>query len=482
MENFNIGTFLDSYITPTLDKIAEFVFWPINFFGEEVPIIIFWILIAGLFFTFYLRGVAIWGFKHSLGLIFRPKKDTGKAGEVSPFKALMTALSGTIGLGSIAGVALSISMGGPGAAFWVIVGAILGMSLKFAEATLAVKYRRFNPDGSVSGGPMFYISHGLTRKKLRWLAKPMAIIFAVLCIGGAITGGNMLQMNQVAAQISKVVGPESVIYANIPWICGLIMAVLVGAVVIGGIKSISNAATKLVPLKIFVYLFAALAIILLNFKSIPEVTVLIIKQAFNPDAIYGGMFAALIMGLRRSVQTNEAGTGSASIAYATSKTNEPASQGFIALLEPFLTGVMCTITAFAIIMTGAHLVNRGETTGIEMTSLALSSAISFFPIILAAIVCLYALSCAISWAYYGQKAWNFLLGEGKKRNISFQAIYCACIVVGAVLNVTSVINIADAMMLAMAVPNIIAMYILAPEIKKEMVAYCKRHGIGKKFC
>jgi len=478
---FNLDAWMDKNIAPVSDAIANIIFYPIQVFGTDVPIIIFWILAAGLFFTFYLRGIAVWGFKHAIDLLVKPKKneDGSDSGEVSSFQALMTALSGTIGLGSIAGVAIAISMGGPGAAFWIIIGALLGMSLKFVEAALAVKYRRFNLDGSVSGGPMHYMNHGLTRKKLRWLGQPLAVMFAILCICGGITGGNMIQINQATNQFVNVTGGENSILANYHWVVGLVMAIVVGLIIIGGIKSIVKVTEKIVPLKIFVYLFSALAVIILNFKLIPHAAWIIVKEAFAPEPIYGGMFVALIMGLRRSVQSNEAGTGSAPIAYATVKTNEPLSQGFVSLLEPFLTGFMCTLTAFAIVITGAYKTNTGHTTGIEMTSEALSSVMPFFPKILACIVLLYALSTLICWAYYGQKSWNFLVGEGKKRTLVFQFIYCTFIVIGSVMNVTSVINITDAMMIAMCIPNIIAMYILAPEVKKDLKAYCQKHQIGK---
>lgn len=479
---FNLDAFMDKNIAPVSDAVANLVFTPINVFGTDVPIIIFWILGAGLFFTFYLRGIAVWGFKHALDLLIKPKKpgsDEGDAGEVSSFQALMTALSGTIGLGSIAGVAIAISMGGPGAAFWIIIGSILGMSLKFVEAALAVKYRRFNLDGSISGGPMHYMAHGLTRKKMRWLGQPLAVVFAVLCICGGITGGNMIQINQATNQFVNVTGGENSILHNFHWVIGLVMAIVVGLIIIGGIKSIVKVTEKIVPLKIFVYLFSALAVIIVNFKLIPHAAVVIVKEAFHPESIYGGMFVAMIMGLRRSVQSNEAGTGSAPIAYATVKTNEPLSQGFVSLLEPFLTGFMCTLTAFAIVITGVYKLHAGETSGIEMTSEALSSVMPFFPKLLACIVLLYALSTLISWAYYGQKAWNFLVGEGKRRTLTFQFIYCAFIVVGSVLNVTSVINITDAMMIAMSVPNIIALFILAPEVKKDLIKYCQDNQVGK---
>lgn len=474
----NVDKFMDETLAPITDKIAEFIFFPIHVFGADVPIIIFWILIAGVFFTIYLNGIPVWGFKHALELLAKPKNSDSGSGEVSSFQALMTALSGTIGLGSIAGVAIAISMGGPGAAFWIIVGALLGMSLKFVEAALAVKFRKFNLDGSISGGPMHYMVHGLTRKKLRWLGQPLSIMFAILCIAGGITGGNMIQINQAANQFISVAGGENGILGHCHWVIGLGMAIIVGMIVIGGIKNIVKVTEKIVPLKIFVYLFSALIVIIANFKLIPHAAFVIIKEAFQPDAIYGGMFVAMIMGLRRSVQSNEAGTGSGPIVYATVQTKEPLTQGFVALLDPFLTGFMCTLTAFAIVITGVYKDCAGQTEGIEMTSRAISTIMPFFPKLLAAIVLLYALSTLISWAYYGQKSWNFLVGEGKKRTLFFQLVFCGFIIVGSVLNVTSVINITDAMMISMSIPNIIAMYILAPDIKRDLAVYCKAHNIG----
>ena len=444
---FNIDAFMDKNVAPVSDAVAAIIFHPVHVFGADVPIIIFWILFAGIFFTFYLRGIAVWGFKHAIDLVFKPKKSDDGTGETSPFQALMTALSGTIGLGSIAGVAIAISMGGPGAAFWIIVGAILGMSLKFVE--------------------------------LRWLGQPLSVIFAILCICGGITGGNMIQINQAANQFVNVCGGANGPMHGMHWLIGLGMATVVGLIVIGGIKNIVKVTEKIVPLKIFIYLFAAMAVIVCNFKLIPHAAWVIVKEAFKPESVYGGMFVAMIMGLRRSVQSNEAGTGSAPIVYATVKTDEPLSQGFVALLDPFLTGFMCTLTAFAIVITGVYQTHAGQTSGIEMTSDAISSVMPFFPTLLAGIVLLYALSTIISWAYYGQKSWNFLFGEGKKRTLTFQFIYCGFILIGSVLNVTSVINITDAMMIAMSVPNIIAMYMLAPEIKKDLAEYCRIHQLGK---
>ncbi len=476
---FNIDATLDKYAAPVFDTIASWIFFPITICGTEVPIIIFWILFAGIFFTLYLRGIAIWGFKHSIDILRKPDTNSDENnGEVSSFQALATALSGTIGLGSIAGVAIAISLGGPGAAFWILIGSILGMSLKFVEASLAVKYRKFNLDGSISGGPMHYMAHGLTRKKLRWLGQPLSVIFAVLCIGGGITGGNMVQINQTAQQLINISGGENSILYGQNWIIGVVIAIVVGLIIVGGIKGIANVTEKIVPFMCALYIISGLVVICANFLLIPHAIVVIVKQAFFPEAVAGGIFGTIIMGLRRSVQCNEAGTGSAPIAYATVKTNEPVSQGFVSLIEPFLTGLLCILTAFVITITNSYHVESNSISGIEMTSGAFSSVISFFPFILAIVVLLFALSTIISWAYYGQKAWNFLFGEGYKRTLTFQIAYCLIIILGSVMNLRSVINITDAMMISMSVPNIITMYILAPEIKKDLCEYAKRHKLA----
>lgn len=474
---FNVDAFMDNTIAPVSDVIAKIIFTPITFYGNKVPIIIFWILLAGIFFTIYFKGIAIWGFKHAIDIITKPA-DKDHCGEVSSFQALATALSGTIGIGSIAGVAISISIGGPGAAFWIFAGAILGMSIKFVEATLAVKYRRFNLDGSVSGGPMHYIAHGLTRKKMRWLGQPLSVLFAILCIGGGITGGNMIQINQTAHQIIFITGGESSFLNGYAWIIGLIVAILIGMVVVGGIKSIAKVTTILTPTMCLLYIISGFIVIFANWANIPHTIALIVKEAFHPTAVAGGFFGVLILGLRRSVQSNEAGTGAAAIVYATSQTKEPLSQGFVALIETLLTGILCLFTSFAIISSGVlNQTGIGKISGIELASNAFQSVIPFFPVILSIIAVLFALSTLISWAYYGQKAWTFLLGEGKKRVLSFNIIYCLFIIIGSAMNVQSIINITDAMMIAMCVPNIIVLYILCPEIKEDLKEYCKKHNL-----
>lgn len=477
---FNIDAGIEKYVTPVSDKIASIIFFPINILGVDIPVIILWILVAGIFFTIYLNGVAIWGLKHSIEILKKPKEGDAE-GEISPLGALMSALSGTVGLGTIAGVAISISIGGPGAAFWIMFGAILGMTLKFAEVSLSLKYRRFLPDGSVAGGPMHFIAHGLTRRKMRWLGQPLAVIFAYLCIGGGITGGNMVQINQTTRQIINITGGENGLLHGYNWAIGLFCAVLMGAIIIGGVKSITRVAMKAVPFMIYLYLAAGIIIILANWQNIPHAFYISIKEAFFPSSVAGGIVGIMIIGMRRSVQTNEAGTGSAPIVYAPAQTDEPISQGFIALIEPFLTGLVCLLSAGIIITSGVYENYSKGVSGIELTSSAFESIFPWFKYVLSIIVILFALTTVISWAYYGQKAWNYIVGEGKKRTLFYQIIFLTFTVIGSVMNIKTIIDLTDSMMLGMAVPNCLAMYFMAKELKLDLKKYCKKYNVSTMF-
>ncbi len=476
---FNIDAEIEKYVSPVSNKIAALMFFPINFLGIQVPIIILWILIAGIFFTLYLKGIAFWGLKHSFDILKTPKKNVGE-GEISPLGALMAALSGTVGLGTIAGVAISISIGGPGAAFWIMFGAILGMTLKFAEVSLSLKYRKFLPDGTIAGGPMHFIAHGLTRRKMRWLGQPLAVIFAYLCIGGGITGGNMIQINQTTRQIINITGGENGLLHGYNWLIGLICAILMGVIIIGGIKSIARVAMKAVPFMIYLYLIAGIVIILANWQNIPYAFYISIKEAFSPASVTGGIIGIMIIGMRRSVQTNEAGTGSAAIIYTPAQTDEPISQGFIALIEPFLTGLVCLLSAGIIITSGVYKNYTQGVNGIELTSSAFESIFPWFKYVLSVIVILFALTTLISWAYYGQKAWNYIVGEGKKRTLFYQIIFLCFTVIGSVMNVKTIIDLTDSMMLGMAVPNCLAMYFMAKELKNDLIKYCQKYKVGLK--
>lgn len=475
---FNLDAEIEKYVAPVSNKIASVMFFPINIAGVDIPVIILWIIIAGLFFTIYLNGVAVWGLKHSVEILTKPKENKAE-GEISPLGALMSALSGTVGLGTIAGVAISISVAGPGVAFWIMFGAMLGMTLKFSEVALSLKYRKFLPDGTVAGGPMHFIAHGLTRRKMRWLGQPLAVVFAYLCIGGALTGGNMIQINQTTRQIINIAGGDNGILHGFNWVVGLACAILVGVIIIGGVKSITRVAMKAVPFMIYLYLAAGIIIILANWHNLPHTFYVMIKEAFLPKTMaVGGIFNVIIWGMRRSVQTNEAGTGSAPIIYAPAQTDEPISQGFIALIEPFLTGLVCVLSAMIVVSSGVYLHQaKGVVNGIEMTSGAFESIFPGFKYVLSVVVILFALTTVISWAYYGQKAWNYIVGEGKKRTLFYQIFFLTFTVIGSVMNVKTIINLTDSMMLGMAVPNCLAMYFMAKELKQDLIKYCKKYKV-----
>ena len=455
----------------------------------EIPFVLIWLVIGALFFTVFFRFVNIRGFKHALDVVRGRFDDPDDQGEVSHFQALTAALSGTVGIGNIAGVAVAVSLGGAGATFWMIIAGILGMSTKFIECTLGVKYRKVNPDGSVSGGPMYYLSKGLEKRNLTMLGKVLAILFAVACIGGSFGGGNMVQINQATALLTEATGGvDSFLYQR-GWIFGVTMAVIVGIIIIGGIKSIARVTDKIVPFMVGIYVVAALIVLAMNVSAIPAAFGEIFGGAFNSEAMYGGVIGVLIQGFRRAAFSNEAGIGSASIAHSAAKTDEPISEGLVSLLEPFIdTVVICTMTALVIVISdyGSFTATEvfinekaGDLDAIGLTSSAFAQSISWFPIVLTVAVILFALSTMISWSYYGLKAWTFVFGEGKTANISYKFIFCLFVVVGSAISANQVFDFGDAMIFAMCFPNVLGLYFLAPEIWKDLQDYMARVKSGE---
>ena len=474
---------IDSMVAPVSDFLSnKIVFYPIHILGAEIPLIIVWLIIGGIVCVIATKGIPIWGFKHAIEVVtgrHKLEEDTVEEGEVSSFQALMTALSGTVGLGNIAGVAVAVTMGGPGALVWMVIAGLLGMALKFAEATLGVKYRKVNFDGTVSGGPMYYIMYGLTKMKLRWLALPLAIFFSIACIFEAFGGGNMFQINMATQQLIYITGgTETSFFANNAWVFGLTIAIVVGIITIGGIKSIVKVTEKIVPVMVCIYLLAGVVIIAMHWQNIPSAFYTILTQAIAPKAVEGGIIGCIIWGMRRSVQANEAGVGSAPIAYSAVQSKEPISQGFVSLLEPFIaTVIICNLTGLIVVITEQYI-KSPNLTGAPLVSEAFASVFPFFPTLLAVVIILFALSTLISWSYYGIKAWSFLFGESNWAIKSFQIIFCIFIVIGSSMNMKSVIDFTDAMMFAMAIPNLIAIYIMLPIILKELKAYCIKYDIG----
>ena len=475
---------IDGFFKPIVeDYLIPVIFWdPIKFFGidlgADVPIVVVWLVFGAIYFTFKMKFINFRGFRHAVDLIRGNYDDPMDKGEVSHFQALTTALSATVGLGNIAGVAIAISIGGPGATFWMIIAGLLGMSAKFVECTLGVKYRKIDINGEVSGGPMYYLRDGLAKYGMGNLGKLLAVIFAVLCVGGSFGGGNMFQANQAYAQLS---GQFPLLAGNGP-LFGLILAILVGAVIIGGIKSIANVTEKIVPFMAALYVGTAILIIGMNITEIGSVFVMIFNGAFASDAAFGGIIGVLIQGFRRAAFSNEAGVGSASIAHSAAKTNEPVSEGIVALLEPFIdTVVICTMTAIVLIITGFHNVEGVE--GAQMTSQAFGSVFSWFPYLLVFAIFLFAFSTMISWSYYGLKSWEFLFGKSKNSEYSYKLLFLIFIVIGSSVKLGAVLDFSDMMILAMAFPNILGLLILSKEVRIDLDEYFEKlkTGVIKKF-
>ncbi|WP_298765844.1 sodium:alanine symporter family protein [uncultured Polaribacter sp.] len=482
---------------------VEIVFYQIPFTDT---ISIYWVLfpliLGALYFTFYFNFINFRGFFTSINIV-RGKYDglegkgahkaievsnnvsttdgdnpdtirvEGNDGEVSHFQALTAALSATVGLGNIAGVAIAVSIGGAGATFWMIIAGFLGMASKFVECTLGVKYRDIEADGTVYGGPMYYLTKGLKNKTL---GKVLAALFAIFVIGGSFGGGNMFQVNQAFQLVENITTVNGTSFLNGKgWAFGLVMAVLVGIVIIGGIKKIAKVTDKIVPFMVAIYVAASLYVIFYNYDMIGDAFGQIFSGAFSPEGIAGGVVGVLVQGFRRAAFSNEAGIGSASIAHSAVKTKYAASEGMVALLEPFIdTVVVCTMTALVLIITGnvaAENASLDNAQAILLTSGAFESAISWFPYVLTVAVVLFAFSSMISWSYYGFQGWVYLFGRSKKMEYTYKIIFCVFVIIGAAASLGSVIDFSDAMVFAMMVPNMIGLIILAPKVKEELKKY-----------
>ena len=459
-----------------------------NFPGTGIPTIIFLLVGGALFFTFYFGFINIKRFPTAINTV-RGKYDEvddhssdGEEGEVSHFQALATAVSGTVGNGNIAGVALAIAIGGPGATFWMILCGLIGMSTKFVECTLGVKYRDVGEDGTVYGGPMYYLTKGLEERGFARLGKTLAVIFAVLCIGASFGGGNAAQSNQAAMQLVESFGMTG---GNARTIIGLIMMVIVGIIIIGGIKRIAQVTEKVVPLMALMYILACLYIIISNITFVDDAFGMIFSQAFNPQAGLGGLLGVLITGFRRAAFSNEAGAGSASIAHSAVKTKYAASEGLVALLEPFIdTVVICTLTALVIIIFngdstifqyggegGVVMIDGQPAEGAAITAAAFAKYISFSGPFLTIAVVLFAVSTMISWSYYGLQSWMYVFGKSKISDLTYKILFLLFIVIGAAGDMSAVWTFSDAMILALVFPNMIGLFFLFPKVKDELNRY-----------
>lgn len=462
---------------------------------SNIPFVVVWLIFGALFFTIKMKFINFKGFKHAIDLVRGRFDEPGSKGEVTHFQALATALSATVGLGNIAGVAIAITLGGPGATFWMIVAGLLGMASKFTEVTLGVKYRNIDSDGQVSGGPMYYLSKGLKKKNLGGLGKVLAAIFAVLVIGGSLGGGNMFQANQSFSQFSSQLSGVIPGIEGYGAYYGLFLSLIVGVVVIGGIKSIAKVTEKIVPFMAVLYVGTALVIIGMNIEHTHDAFLKIINGAFSAGAMKGGLVGVLIVGFQRAAFSNEAGVGSASIAHSAVKTDIPVSEGFVALLEPFIdTVVICTMTALVIIYSGYYTPEAAAgLQGTELTSMAFESVFPWFPWLLTLAVFLFAFSTMISWSYYGLNGFKYLFGRyfGERKvtkklymgSLVYYLIFLVFIVIGSASSLGAVVDFSDFMILSMAFPNILGLLILAPEVKEDMTEYLKniKEGIIKRY-
>lgn len=480
----NLDSAIDSLLSPIADKISGIIFSSVTIHGVRVEFLIALLMCAALYFTFRTRFIGFWGFKHAIKLITEnyEHKDLivrKKHGEVSAFQALTATISASAGIGNVAGSAAAVSIGGPGVIFWMMVAGVFSMALKFAEVLLGLKFRKINDDGSVAGGPMYYILNGLKNHKVVGRFAPfLAKSYAVCCIFAMIGGWNLFQINAMTTQITEVTGGENSFFHNQSWLLGLIVAIITYVTIIGGIKAIGKFTSKVTPVMCSLYVASAFIICMMNIGHLPHTIHVILTEAFKPRAIEGGVFACMLWGFRRAMFANEAGLGTAPIAFSAVKTNKPVAQAFIAMLQPFVdTVIVGAATAFVIVVSGVYLQTSGLA-GIELTSKAFGTVCPFFPILLTFMASCFVLSTMLCGSYYGIKGWTFLFGETKLTTRTFQVIYCIFIVIGSAMNFKSIINLSDAFTLFLAVPNLIAVFILSDVVIKELKRYCKKYSVG----
>jgi AGCS family alanine or glycine:cation symporter len=458
--------------TNIINALGDFVFSTINVFGTDVEWVVAFLAAPMIILTLYFGFINLKSFPIAYKIIRGRYHDENAPGEVTQFQALATALSGTVGLGNIAGVAIAIAKGGPGATLWMIIIGLLAMTLKFAECTLGVKYRTVRADGTIAGGPMYYLQKGLKEKGWAKAGLFLAWAYGILALPTLL---QVAQVNQAYSQLSAVTGLEGNFAA---WAFGAVFAGLTAIVIIGGIRSIANVTSKLVPLMCMIYILAALFVIIGNITEVPGAFATIISSAMNPEAATGGVLGVIVIGMQRAVYSSEAGLGSATMAHAAAKTNEPVSEGMVALMEPFIdTVVVCTMTALVIVITGTYTIEGYS--DIQMTSAAFGSVISWFPAVLAVAVLMFAFSTVISWGYYAGKIWEFVVGGSNSSMAIFKIIFCAALIPGAVFTSDTVFTLMDSMFFLMAIPNIIGIYILAPEIKRDVASYLARLKSGE---
>lgn len=461
---------LERYFGPFATAVSAFVFYAVPVFGTQVPVIVGWLVVAGIFFTFWLKFLNVRGMTHAVRLVQGKYTPEDAEGEVTHFQALATALASTVGLGNVAGVAIAISIGGPGVALWMVFAGFVGMSTKMVECTLAVKYRHVHEDGTVSGGPMYYLRNGLSELNRPRIGRVLAATWAAFMMIAAI-GTTAFQSNQLTAQLVNVTGGDGTWIDDNRWAVGVVTATIVGAVIIGGITWIARATSILVPLMAIVYTLGCLTVILTNLGSLPAAVGEIFVGAFRPEGVAGGAVGALIVGFQRATYSNSAGVGDAPIAHSAVKTNRPATEGFVASLEPFVdTIIICSLTALTIVITGVWRDSEGID-GVSMTSRAFETAAPWFPAVLAVAVWMFAFSTILSNSYYGMKGFGYLLGDNRLAEPVYKVVFLAFTVIGASSALSSVILFTDSVYFLLALVNVVGLYLLAGVARRELVGY-----------
>ncbi|MEU3898760.1 alanine/glycine:cation symporter family protein [Streptomyces sp. NPDC045251] len=472
---------VSGFFEPIAEWLGEVVFYTVPVGDADLPLIVAWLVVAGLVFTSWFGFIQLRKFKLAFDVVRGKYDEKGSTGEVNHFQALTAAVSGTVGLGNIAGVAVAVSIGGAGATFWMVLCGLLGMATKFVEVTLGVKYREVHADGTVSGGPMHYLPKGLAErfgKNGKTLGKVLAVLASFLILFFGLFGGNLFQVNQSYAQLVSVAGGEDGALGSSAGALffGILVAAVVGIVLLGGIRSIANVTSRLVPAMAGIYIIACLIVILVNITAVPDALVSIVDQAFNPQGVVGGVLGALIIGFKRAAFSNEAGLGSAPIAHSAVKTKHPASEGLVALLEPFIdTVVVCTMTALTIVIANPASLGEAregkEIGGVTITSDAFETVLPWFPYILTLAVLLFAISTVLTWGYYGLKSWTYLFGRSRASEITYKVVYTLFAIAGSLLTLQTLIDLADAFLFSLAVINIIGLYLLAPVVKRELNSF-----------
>lgn len=477
----SVDAWFGEYLVTPLVKVLFYDFGSAQWLGTSVPFVVAWLLFGAVFLTLRMAFINVRAFPHAISVTRGKYDNADDEGEVTHFQALTSALSATVGLGNIAGVAIAVGKGGPGAIFWMMLVGLLGMSSKFTECTLGQMYRRVDKDHHVSGGPMRYLKEGLEDLGVGWLGSPLAVFFAVLCIGGSFGGGCAFQVSQsmdiVKSQAPWLEGRE--------WVYGAVLVAMVGIVIIGGIRRIATTASAIVPLMCAIYVVTAVAILAMNYSAIPAAFSTIFSEAFRWESVYGGFLGVMVVGITRAVFSNEAGIGSAAIAHSAARTHHPVREGIVALLEPFIdTVVICTMTGLVIVITGAYDTTKfpehadviAADQGAVLTGNAFATQIDWFPVVLAVAAALFAYSTMISWSYYGERCFTFLFGP--KASLPYKLLFLGFVFLGAVVTAKNVNTFSELMILSMALPNMLGLLLLSGRVKLKLDDYWQAYKMG----